>query len=180
MQTKRKTGKNQEYSEGRGRKRTRDNSTDKVKMSLKKILVDDWESFTKEQQVNKTTKEIHLPAKITVADILERYLQEKEGSDGHDEILEQTIEGLKLYFNHSVRTMLLYRSERNQYFDLQNSHSDKLPTDLYGAIHLLRLFVELPILMNGINIDDETLELLRSTFMDILLYIQDNEKDFFI
>ncbi|CAO3640149.1 unnamed protein product [Cunninghamella echinulata] len=124
--------------------------------------------------------EVQLPAKITVTDILERYVQEKERSDGHDEILEQTIEGLKLYFNHSVRTMLLYRSERNQYFDLQNSHTDKLPTDLYGAIHLLRLFVELPILMNGINIDDETLESLRTTFMDILLYIQDNEKDFFI
>lgn len=56
----------------------------------------------------------------------------------NDEMLEQTIQGLKLYFNHSLGTMLLYRSERNQYQELLSYGKEWV--DLYGAEHLLRLF----------------------------------------
>ncbi|ORZ05399.1 MRG domain-containing protein [Absidia repens] len=187
MQIKRKTNKTQESSDSRGRKRNRDTSTEKVKMedddfieqdchidipkSLKDILLEDWENITKENLV------VQLPAKITVTDILSRYSQYNE-INGNDEILEQAIQGLKLYFNHTLGTMLLYRSERNQFEELQSYGKEW--ADLYGGEHLLRLFVELPVLLNQTNVDFETLEILKSTFMDILIFIQDNEKEFFV
>lgn len=53
-------------------------------------------------------------------------------------MLEQTIQGLKLYFHHLLGSMLLYRSERKQYSEMGGSN--KNVADIYGAQHLLRLF----------------------------------------
>ncbi|KAI8077688.1 MRG domain-containing protein [Halteromyces radiatus] len=186
MQTKRKTTKTQESSDNRGRKRNRDTSTEKVKMednrsvddeyqlempkSLKDILIEDWENINKEDQI------VVLPSKMTVTDILDRYLQSHQ-MNGNNEMLEQTVQGLKLYFNHTLGNMLLYRSERKQYEELV---STKPLVDIYGGEHFLRLFVELPTLMSQANVDDETLEIMKSTFMDILIFLQDNEKEIFM
>ncbi|SAL99404.1 hypothetical protein [Absidia glauca] len=191
MQLKRKSTKTPDSSDTRGRKRARDTTTEKMKMeeeeeaegafqldmpqSLKDILVEDWENITKENLL------VHLPAKPTVSDILDRYhsqRKEMNGDDGDDEMLKQTIQGLKLYFHHLLGSMLLYRSERKQYS--QMGGSDKNVADIYGAQHLLRLFVELPTLIEQTNVDTETSELLKTTFMDILIFLNDNEKDLFV
>ncbi|CAO3592798.1 unnamed protein product [Absidia cylindrospora] len=146
MQHKRKSSKaQQEISDTRGRKRQRDSSTEKVKMEddnaveqdiwidipqpLKDILVEDSEKITNGNRL------VHLPAKVTVATILDRYLQ---NNDGKNETLEQIIQGLKLYFHHTLGKALLYRSERQQYEDLQATGKNLI--DIYGGEHLLRLF----------------------------------------
>ncbi|SAM06424.1 hypothetical protein [Absidia glauca] len=140
--------------------------------SLKDLLIEDWENITKDGQL------VALPSKVTVTDILDRYMQEYEKLNGNDEMLEQTIQGLKLYFNHSLGTMLLYRSERNQYQELLSYGKEWV--DLYGAEHLLRLFVELPVMIHQTNVDIETTEIMKSTFMDILIFLQDNEKELIV
>ncbi|KAF7727523.1 Esa1p-associated factor [Apophysomyces ossiformis] len=161
-------------SESRGRKRTRDSSAEKTRMeeevkrpefripvpeTLKGLLVDDWENITKNKQV------VRLPCEITVSDILGHYLQSKNHDD---ERLEQVVQGIKLYFNKSLGTLLLYRSERKQYDEILAMYPNKEPTDLYGAEHLLRLFVELPSLISQSNVDPETLAMLKESFADFI------------
>lgn len=57
------------------------------------------------------------------------------------------IQGLKEYFNKSLGRLLLYRFEREQFFDIltqtEQATSDlagKSMSEIYGGEHLLRLF----------------------------------------
>jgi mortality factor 4-like protein 1 len=61
--------------------------------------------------------------------------------DGRNQdLLEEVIHGLRIYFNKALGTMLLYRFERLQYADIMRQYPNKELVDLYGAEHLLRLF----------------------------------------
>ena len=53
-------------------------------------------------------------------------------------------EGLQHVFNSALGTALLYGFERFQYVELLQAHPDIPLTKLFGAEHLLRLFVMLP------------------------------------
>jgi mortality factor 4-like protein 1 len=113
--------------------------------ALKSILVDDWEKVTKENKVAPT------PATISVTQFLNEYeeaelVHRRPGSADAD-ILEEVIAGVKEYFNKALGRILLYRFERNQYFDwhkqLEKGHGEyagKTLCDIYGCEHLLRLF----------------------------------------
>ncbi|KAI8068243.1 MRG domain-containing protein [Gongronella butleri] len=183
MQTKRKAAKQADTVDTRGRKRTRDASVDTLKQedksnepdfrlempkTLKGLLVYDWESINKSHQV------VRLPSTVTVTDILNRYIADKHS--GNDEMMDQTIQGLKLYFNQSLNS-LLYRSERKQLDDIHDTYPDKDLTDIYGLEHFLRLFVEMPLLISQSNVDLPTTKYLHSAFVDILKFIADHEKD---
>ncbi|GAA5798082.1 MRG-domain-containing protein [Helicostylum pulchrum] len=169
-------------TESRSRKRHRDSSIDKARLeeeikrpefkltipdTLKSLLVDDWENITKNRQI------LSLPREITVNRILEDF---KEQYDIKDEALDEFIQGIQLYFNKLLSTSLLYRMERKQYEELC---ADKEASSVYGVEHLLRLFVEIPILVCQTNIDSDTLNELREKFEDLLRFIQDHEKDYF-
>lgn len=74
---------------------------------VKALLVDDWENVTKNQQL------VPLPHVHPVEEILNDYLahekpQRQEGSASMD-ILEETIAGLREYFDKSLGRILLYR-----------------------------------------------------------------------
>ena len=113
--------------------------------ALKSILVDDWEKVTKENKVAPT------PAPISVTQFLSEYeeaesVHRRPGSADAD-ILEEVIAGVKEYFNKALGRILLYRFERNQYFDWHKQlekghgeHAGKTLCDIYGCEHLLRLF----------------------------------------
>ncbi|KAI8394081.1 MRG-domain-containing protein [Radiomyces spectabilis] len=175
--------------ESRGRKRHRDASTEKSRMeddakrpsfkvpmpeSLKGLLVDDWENITKNRQV------VRLPCEITVSKILGQYAQSKSADDMKDsEVLNEVIQGIKLYFDKTLNNLLLYRVERKQHDELKSTYPDKEVSDLYGAEHLLRLFVELPSLITKSKVNPETLAVLKDMFADFLSFLQDHEKDYF-
>ena len=56
-----------------------------------------------------------------------------------ESILEIT-KGIREYFNISLGLQLLYKWERPQFIQIMNDNPETLPSQLYGAFHLLRLF----------------------------------------
>lgn len=121
---------------------------------LKSLLVDDWENITKNLQL------VQLPSAQPAGVILDEYFKFAT-STGHrnsteTDILEEVIAGLKEYFNKALGRLLLYRFEREQFFDIQtrmeqatDDLSGKLLTDIYGGEHLLRLLGKFTPYNNG-------------------------------
>lgn len=111
---------------------------------LKSLLVDDWENITKNLQL------VQLPSSQPVSVILGEY-QKFATATGHrnsteTDILEEVIAGLKEYFNKALGRLLLYRFEREQFYDINTrieQPTDELAgkplVDIYGGEHLLRL-----------------------------------------
>jgi len=113
--------------------------------ALKSILVDDWEKVTKEQKL------APVPSPTPVTQFLNEYYEaesthRRPGSADAD-ILEEVIAGVKEYFNKSLGRILLYRFERQQFYEVHKQvdsghgeHAGKTFCDMYGCEHLLRLF----------------------------------------
>lgn len=169
-------------TESRSRKRHRDSSIDKARLeeetkrpefkltipeTLKGLLVDDWENITKNRQV------LSIPRETTVDKILESF---KEQYPKKDETFDEFLQGIQLYFNKLLSTSLLYRMERKQHEEVCG---DKEPSSVYGVEHLLRLFIEIPIMVSQTNMDVESLNELREKLDDLLRFIQDHEKEYF-
>ena len=105
---------------------------------------------------------MHLPSTNPVNKILDTYydeeLEKRRAGSADGDILEEVIQGLKEYFDKCLGTILLYRFERQQYFDVKKALNGELKepipdewrelkgkgvADVYGAEHLARLFGEL-------------------------------------
>jgi mortality factor 4-like protein 1 len=111
---------------------------------LKSLLVDDWENITKNLQL------VQLPANYPAGVILDEYMKHVKDNSNRtsieQDILEEVIAGLKEYFNKSVGRLLLYRFEREQFYEIWTriqQPTDELAAkplaDIYGGEHLLRL-----------------------------------------
>ena len=112
---------------------------------LKSLLVDDWENVTKNLQL------VRLPSDKPASVILDEYfevekLKRRPGSPEAD-ILEEVVQGMKEYFNKSLGRILLYRFEREQFYDIHarmesptGGLAGRTLADVYGGEHLLRLF----------------------------------------
>ena len=112
---------------------------------LKALLVDDWEAVTKNLSL------VPLPSEHPVTEILADYLEEEKakrrvGSAEYD-LLEEVVAGVKEYFNRCLGRILLYRFEREQFFEISKLWDEgregwegKGASDVYGAEHLTRLF----------------------------------------
>ena len=113
---------------------------------LKSILVDDWENVTKNLLL------VPLPSKTPVNLILDTYFEEEKGKrrlgSAEADLLEEVVAGVKEYFDKCLGRILLYRFEREQFFDVRTlwegavggEWEGKGPGDVYGAEHLARLF----------------------------------------
>ena len=125
---------------------------------LKALLVDDWENVTKNLSL------VPLPSAHPVNEILTAYLEEEKlkrrpGSAEWD-LVEEVVAGLKEYFDQTLGRILLYRFEREQYFQVRKKMEkgdakfmDKTASDIYGAEHLCRLFGELiSFLVSGLSL----------------------------
>jgi hypothetical protein len=103
---------------------------------LRALLVADWENVTKKLLL------VPLPSNPTVNGILAIYKEQSQkngAGSSHVETFEEILAGLKLYFEQSLGTILLYAGERQQYEDIKKENPDKEVSDIYGAEHLLRL-----------------------------------------
>ena len=112
---------------------------------LKAILVDDWENVTKNLSL------VPLPSKHPVNEILDAYWDEEKGKRRHGsaeaDLLEEVVAGVREYFEKCLGRILLYRFEREQFFEIRQlweagtgEWEGKGAGDVYGAEHLCRLF----------------------------------------
>lgn len=135
--------------------------------NLKRLLVDDWDYVTRQKKL------VSLPRKPTVEELLSQYKQHKleKHPDLKTDVLDEIIEGLSLYFDRALGKLLLYRFERPQYSEIVVDHTDKRMCQIYGAEHLLRLFVKLPGLLAHTNLSEESVTVLVQNLECILRYI---------
>ncbi|CAH0492996.1 unnamed protein product [Peronospora farinosa] len=152
--------------------------------SLKKQLVQDWKNVTQTPP-----KLVPLPRKPSVSQIIKTYLEFKKSKvrDGEaNEVKEYKniqgiMEGVQSYFDRALSSILLYRIERRQYQELGQKQMDGVPlSQIYGAEHLLRLFVRLPILLASSNISSRELLQIQARLNDFLKFMQKNSAVWFV
>ncbi|XP_078170988.1 MRG family protein isoform X3 [Carex rostrata] len=130
-------------------------------LTLKKQLVDDAEFVT---QLGKLVK---LPRSPNVDDILKKYLEYRTKKDGTiNESVSEILKGLRCYFDKALPVLLLYSKEKSQYNEIVEEGVS--PSTIYGAEHLLRLFVKLPELLTHVNMEEEALTKLQQKLLDLL------------
>ncbi|KAK9244056.1 MRG-domain-containing protein [Lipomyces tetrasporus] len=144
---------------------------------LKAQLVDDWENVTKNSQL------VKLPRSPNIQEILQEfrtfYLKRRLGN-AETEILDEVLAGLHLYFDKSLGSILLYRFERQQYLEVTRGNPGKVPSEIYGAEHLVRLFVSLPGLLSHTHMDQQSINVLKAHIEELLRFLAKNQKSYFV
>ncbi|CAA0397777.1 unnamed protein product [Arabidopsis thaliana] len=144
-----------------------------IPASLKKQLTDDWEYIAQKDKV------VKLPRSPNVDEILSKYLEFKTKKDGMvTDSVAEILKGIRSYFDKALPVMLLYKKERRQY--QESIVDDTSPSTVYGAEHLLRLFVKLPDLLSYVNMEEETWSRMQQTLSDFLKFIQKNQSTFLL
>ncbi|KAH9893838.1 MRG-domain-containing protein [Xylariomycetidae sp. FL2044] len=184
---------------GRGPRRGRDyelesednfHSTPTVKTFLpdllKAFLVDDWENITKNNQL------VPIPHPHPVTKILEDYAAyegpKRPAGSSHSDILQETLAGMKTYFNVCLGRLLLYRFERKQYAVAYRVWHSPDPDpqygitacDSYGAEHLCRFLSKLPELMAQTNMDQQSANRLREEMLKLSIWLARNATKYFV
>ncbi|KAL2242091.1 UNVERIFIED_CONTAM: Protein MRG1 [Sesamum indicum] len=143
-----------------------------IPSTLKKQLVDDHEC------INQLGQSVKLPRSPSVYEILNKYFDYRVKKDGMIvETVVDIVNGLRCYFDKALPAMLLYKHERQQYEEVIADNVS--PSGVYGAEHLLRLFVKLPEMLSSIPIEMETLTELQQRLHDFLRFLQSNQSAFF-
>lgn len=141
---------------------------------LKKQLVDDCEFVTR------LGKLVKLPRTPNVNDILKKFFSFREKKDNKlSNEIQQVLSGLRSYFDKALPVMLLYKSERKQYEELCAEHN-RPPSIVYGAEHLLRLFVKLPEIFRDVKIEKEPQKKIQCETLGLLKFLQKNQSKFFL
>ncbi|KAL1822173.1 hypothetical protein ACET3Z_008951 [Daucus carota] len=152
---------------------TEKNMNIEIPPTLKKQLVDDFEFVTRLGQL------VNLPRTPNVNDILNKYSAFRVKTNNRlNEEMEEFSRGLCGYFDKALPAMLLYDSERTQYQALSEEHTP--PSSIYGAEHLLRLFVKLPEILESVKIEEETLIKLQDEILGLLKFLRKNQSKFFL
>lgn len=146
-----------------------------IPLSLQEWLIDDLDAI---MQQNKLVK---VPNSNTVKSILDDYkrvhVKELQGDEKNINEVNETISGLIRYFNVMLGSQLLYKFERIQYSELLNSN--KVMSNIYGAIHLLRLLEKLDEIIAYAPLEASKLEGLIAQTNSILRYLDKNHLSLF-
>ncbi|KAL8397324.1 hypothetical protein RB594_004156 [Gaeumannomyces avenae] len=184
-------------SSGRGPRRARDYDLEQeenfqnrpsIKLAmpdhLKAMLVDDWENITKNQQLVPIPHP-H-PFDNIVKDYVEWELPHRPDDSAEKDLLEETMSGLREYFNKALGRILLYKFERTQYLEIREQWESpsegghKCVADTYGAEHLLRLLVSLPELVAQTNMDQQSVNRLREEISKFTNWLAKNYAKYFV
>ena len=140
-----------------------------IPTTLKHQLVDEWELIVQEPR-----RLLKLPKIPNVVAVLEEFLAMKKKKVDEDTYhnYKELFSGLRIYFDKALPKVLLYRQEREQWEVAKQLHPHA--SQVYGAEHLIRLFVRLPKLMEIVYLSQTELNHVMTKFTELLNYIQKN------
>ena len=129
-------------------------------------LVEDWERITREKKL------VALPRTPSINALLDEFLAAKARRTSHERLYGEVCDGVRAYFNQALPTILLYKYERRQHRELkEKSHKSQAMSELYGAEHLLRLFVKFPELLSRCNMQREHMTVLVAKLGELLKFV---------
>ncbi|KAM7361851.1 mortality factor 4-like [Cochliomyia hominivorax] len=149
----------------------------KIPDELKQCLADDWDAITRQHKL------LDIPAKITVQDIVDQYINLKKSAKSSNACKELAISdvlnGVVEYFNVMLGSQLLYKFERPQYAEILQQYPDTPLSKLYSSFHLLRLFVKLGSMLGYSALDEKSMQMLLAHLHDFLKFMVKNSATFF-
>lgn len=144
--------------------------------ALKQVVVDDYDMSVHKGMVLPVPRHAH--EKPTVKEIIKAWKKKKLDSDDmvEDDAIEdiETIaESLIEYFDNAAYQFLLYHNELELYDMMQKKKI--MPSDAYGAEHLVRLIVKLPelvsVAMMALPDDAKYIIAVEEAIQDLMGYI---------
>ncbi|XP_050070028.1 mortality factor 4-like protein 1 [Anopheles maculipalpis] len=149
----------------------------KIPDELKVWLVDDWDAIARQNKL------LELPAKVTVQEIVDNYVQYKKQSKVTTATKETAVadigNGIVEYFNVMLGSQLLYKFERPQYAEMIQTHPGVPMAKIYGSVHLLRLFVKLGPMLAFTSLDEKSIQTSSGHVQDFLKYLVKNSSTLF-
>lgn len=143
---------------------------------LKDWLIDDWDLITRQKKI------LVLPARVTVDHVIASYVKEKVSVKGLTQRMESTIvqisNRIRDCFNVLLGKMMLYKFERQQYAEMLSEYPGSSMCQIYGSIHLLRMFTKLGTLLTPLAFPEKDLSSLLQHLNDFIKYMSSN-KSFF-
>lgn len=116
----------------------------------------------------------NLPAKVGVKLIIDAYVESKPPDD--KAVLLDVMKTLENYFEEILDSSLLYDNERAQYEDMLQLNRPL--SHVYGAFHLLRMFVHLNSDLPNLSLSSQSKIALLRCVSNFVEYLKENEEKY--